>query len=636
MKRRSKEKSQENLGSRLLTPQENERVVDLLGRRCVSLCTTVVQLFMALPHNPGSWSLQHTGVLCFIKDNPQRSYFIRLYDIKANKLLWEQELFNQFTYNNVKPFFHTFQADECQVGLNFANSEEAENFFLIVDEKNSQRNKNLDKRQGKGLTLGQEHDVLPPLPPNGYGSQNVLPLGNINIQNQAPPTKSKKEKKEKEKKNKKKGSKLSKALIGAPSGFTHVGHLGMQNNSVDPDLMTLLSRAGISEADLNDSETSQLIYDVIERSGGVEAVKQKMNQQGHPPPPPPSARRTSLPPVPPGSSSAPLPSQARFGPLPPPPGGTSSPATRSSSVRALPPTPSGGRTGPLPPPPVAQGGRRGPLPQPPGSQVAPSSRSAPLPPVPGGHDGPRPPPPGDRGGSPSSATFSRSGPLPPLPGRGSGPAPPGERSGPQRLASRDQSASMPPGHSSGSFPPPPGRRTGSLPQPPNDECYLLPPPTLSEDFPPSPSSDFLPLGSEDFPPLPLPDEFYPPPPTNAWDTSDMVPDPPLANSSRGGPPPPPPPPPPAAPAPKLERGPPPPKASSEGGGRGALLDQIRVGTKLKTVTASPDPPPSATLDTGEGIVGALMMVMQKRSKVIHSSDEGDEFDDEDDDDDEWD
>lgn len=37
------------------------------------------------------------------------------------------------------------------------------------------------------------------------------------------------------------------------------------------------------------------------------------------------------------------------------------------------------------------------------------------------------------------------------------------------------------------------------------------------------------------------------------------------------------------------------------------------------VTASPDPPPSAGQDSGEGIVGALMMVMQKRSKVIHSS-----------------
>lgn len=50
------------------------------------------------------------------------------------------------------------------------------------------------------------------------GSQNQLPLGNI--QNQAPPAKSKKEKKEKDKKSKKKSSKLSKALIGAPSGFT--------------------------------------------------------------------------------------------------------------------------------------------------------------------------------------------------------------------------------------------------------------------------------------------------------------------------------------------------------------------------------------------------------------------------------
>lgn len=49
---------------------------------------------------------------------------------------------------------------------------------------------------------------------------------------------------------------------------------------MDPDLMKLLSRAGISEADLRDSETSQLIYDVIERSGGMEAVKMELNKEG--------------------------------------------------------------------------------------------------------------------------------------------------------------------------------------------------------------------------------------------------------------------------------------------------------------------------------------------------------------------
>ncbi|GAA6106138.1 wiskott-Aldrich syndrome protein [Tachysurus ichikawai] len=537
MRRRSKDKSQEKVGSRLLSVQENDRVEDLLGRRCESLCSTVVQLFIALPHTPASWSLQHTGVLCFVKDNPQRSYFIRLYNLTAGKLVWEQELFSQFSYNRSRPFFHTFQADECQIGLNFANEEEADNFFSVVDEKISQRNKNLGKHQGKGLSLSRE-DSLPPIPPNGSGS---LPLGNI--QNEAPPTKSKKEKKEKDKKSKKKGSKISKALIGAPSGFTHVGHLGMDNNTLDPDLVKLLSRAGISEADMQDSETSQLIYDVIERSGGMEAIKKELTQQERPPPPPPG----------------------RLGALPPPPGGTPSTGSRSSSVRALPPTPSGGHTEPRPPPPVAQGGRRGPLPLPPGSQVASSARSGPLPPVPGGH----------------------------------------------------------------------GRRTGSLPQPPNDECYLLPPPTLPEDFPEE-CSDIPPLYDEDLPPPPLSFESFPPPPIDVTPTSHMALYPPPAISSIGGPPPPPPPPPPpAAPAPNLGSGPPPPKASSGGGGRGALLDQIRIGTKLKTVTASSDPSPSV-VDTEEGIVGALMIVMQKRSKVIHSSDEGDEFDDEDDDDDEWD
>ncbi|KAJ8261847.1 hypothetical protein GJAV_G00159140 [Gymnothorax javanicus] len=72
-------------------------------------------------------------------------------------------------------------------------------------------------------------------------------------------------------------------------------------------------------------------------------------------------------------------------------------------------------------------------------------------------------------------------------------------------------------------------------------------------------------------------------------------------------------------------------------GRGALLDQIRQGTKLKNVGDTPDnsappaPAPSA------GIVGALMEVIQKRSRAIHSSDEDDDDEDDDDfeDEDEW-
>lgn len=48
-----------------------------------SMATAVAQLFMALPHSPSTWSLQHTGVVSFVKDNPRRSYFIRMFDLKV-------------------------------------------------------------------------------------------------------------------------------------------------------------------------------------------------------------------------------------------------------------------------------------------------------------------------------------------------------------------------------------------------------------------------------------------------------------------------------------------------------------------------------------------------------------------------
>ena len=37
---------------------------------------------------------------------------------------------------------------------------------------------------------------------------------------------------------------------------------------------------GISEAQLRDKETSKVIYDFIEKKGGVEAVKNELRRQG--------------------------------------------------------------------------------------------------------------------------------------------------------------------------------------------------------------------------------------------------------------------------------------------------------------------------------------------------------------------
>ncbi|XP_071395086.1 actin nucleation-promoting factor WAS-like [Centroberyx affinis] len=323
------------------------------------MAAAVAQLYMALPHSPSSWSLQHTGVVCFIKDNPQRSYFIRIFDMKV--------------YCCTQPYFHTFAADDCQVGLNFATVQEAEAFQHAVEEKINQRNNRQDKKQRP--LLSNERENLPPLPHGKGPAITASPsMAMVNIQNPdiqpsryrsvlspvAPANVTSKSKKEK--KSKKKSTKLSKADMGAPSVFKHVTHVGWDPNNLDPDLLKLLSCAGVGEAEMRDEETSQLIYNIIEQSGGMEAVKKEVNQGAGPPPPPPG-RQGPLPQVPGFSSSAPAPPppRGRSGPLPPVPGqpqrgGPPQPAPVCGGLLPPPPT---NRGGPPPPPTTPSGGGGG-------------------------------------------------------------------------------------------------------------------------------------------------------------------------------------------------------------------------------------------------------------------------------------
>lgn len=48
-----------------------------------TLATAVVQLYLALPPGAEHWTKEHCGAVCFVKDNPQKSYFIRLYGLQV-------------------------------------------------------------------------------------------------------------------------------------------------------------------------------------------------------------------------------------------------------------------------------------------------------------------------------------------------------------------------------------------------------------------------------------------------------------------------------------------------------------------------------------------------------------------------
>ncbi|XP_074481197.1 actin nucleation-promoting factor WASL-like isoform X1 [Sebastes fasciatus] len=504
------QRRQANVSSILLTPQENEHLFNYLGRKCIALSSAVVQVYTA--DRNSSWTKRCCGVACLVKDNPNRSYFIRVLDIKDGKIMFEQELYNNFTIYLPKSYFITFAGDTCQVGLNFASEEEAKRFKNHMNELIGRRQRKTEKRRDppNGPTLPMATvDIKNPEISNVQRYHNNSQVNNI--------VHSSFQKREKKGKAKKK--RLTKADIGTPSNFQHIGHVGWDPNTgfdlnnLDPELKNLFDMCGISEAQLKDKETSKVIYDFIEKKGGVEAVKNELRRQA--PPPPPSRGGPPPPPPPPHHGSAP----------PPPP-------------------PARGRGAPPPPPPSR----------------APISAPPPPPPSRPGMSAPPPPPP---------------------PSRGSLPPPP------------------PPAHASISVAPPP---------PP-------PPPSFSSGVPPPPPPPPPPPGPP--PPAPmLPTE------ANGGDGGSTGTKGALLSQIREG-----------HNLKKVEQKERPVSTST---GRDALLDQIRQGFVLKVREDGPDSGP-ATPTPSAGIVGALMEVMQKRSKAIHSSDDDDDDEDDEDfeDDDEW-
>ena len=70
--------------SSLLTGKENELVFTLVGYRRQSKATAVVQMFNAISPDPTQWTKFRTGVVCFVKDNINKSYYIRLFDLQVS------------------------------------------------------------------------------------------------------------------------------------------------------------------------------------------------------------------------------------------------------------------------------------------------------------------------------------------------------------------------------------------------------------------------------------------------------------------------------------------------------------------------------------------------------------------------
>ena len=73
-----------------------------------------------------------TGVACLVKDSNRKSYYIQIFDMDIPQRIWEQELYEEFSFKTPKEDVIVFEAELSMVALYFAEILEASDFIQKV------------------------------------------------------------------------------------------------------------------------------------------------------------------------------------------------------------------------------------------------------------------------------------------------------------------------------------------------------------------------------------------------------------------------------------------------------------------------------------------------------------------------
>ncbi|KAJ8977843.1 hypothetical protein NQ317_007971 [Molorchus minor] len=284
----------------LISNEENLQVFKLIGNRCQSLCTAVVQLYYTQPPYHSDWLKKGTGVLCFIKDNTKRNFFFRLYCLRQNTKLWEQEMYNNIEYLEATSFF---SRHDCM-------------WFI----KKIQARRRREEKRSRQIN----HSQTIPGPTVDLSGFKKTP---------DPAAKLAKRKRN-----------ITKADISTPMDFKHISHVGWNSasgfdiNTEDEELKEFFKKV---------SSTREFLYDFVNTHGGRDAVV-KSTAKAAPP-----ETNTPPPAVPPrGPARGP---HFRNAPPPPIPAKSNNVTNRKSRPAEIPrkpaPTPTPTPAPPAPPPP---------------------------------------------------------------------------------------------------------------------------------------------------------------------------------------------------------------------------------------------------------------------------------------------
>src|ERR1700712_1612907 len=172
----------------ILTEEDKQTVKRTVPKASNKIhAVAVAKLYIAHPDHRNRWTytgLQGAAVLA--NDLVGNTYFIKLVDVSpANRgVLWDQEVYDTFSYNQDRTFFHTFELEDCLAGLSFADEKEAKQFKKKVDEREKNAHKaTKSKPFASGPTQtahgGQQYAAVAPPSGGGGKSHSRFGLGSL-------------------------------------------------------------------------------------------------------------------------------------------------------------------------------------------------------------------------------------------------------------------------------------------------------------------------------------------------------------------------------------------------------------------------------------------------------------------------
>lgn len=101
-----------------MSNDEKNKVKGALSSSSKIFMVAVSRIYYAHP-DPQKWSYSgEQGGLAFVQDKSNGSLYFRLIDLQGTRgVIWEHELYDDFTLNDDRPFFHSFPGDVSQVDV---------------------------------------------------------------------------------------------------------------------------------------------------------------------------------------------------------------------------------------------------------------------------------------------------------------------------------------------------------------------------------------------------------------------------------------------------------------------------------------------------------------------------------------